>query len=112
MILLSTTLLIQIEQFLTEKRMLIETETILKQDYYQLSTIDLLQTELSTNENIQMGSLDFKDGQADYSIKELSDGLLELKVILKTGINKITTIEGTAIYDKNLKKIIKWTEIN
>jgi len=112
MILLSTTLLIQIEQFLTEKRMLIETETILKQDYYQLSTIDLLQTELSTNENIQMGSLDFKDGQAGYSIKELSVGLLELKVILKTGINKITIIEGTAIYDKNLKKIIKWTEIN
>ena len=40
-------LIIQIDQYIIEKRMLNETETILKQDYYFLSTIESLQSQIS-----------------------------------------------------------------
>lgn len=111
-ILLSTALTIQIEQFQTEKRMFKETEVILKQDYYLLSTVELLQFQLSTDENMAMnGWFDFKDGQASYQIVELPENRLEVMISVKM-TEKNAVFRGSAIYDKNLKKIIKWIEIN
>ena len=83
LILLSTTLTIQIEQYITEKRMLNETETILKQDYYFLSTIELLQSQIAISDPMPTtGFLDFNDGQISYTIVELSERELEIKLIL------------------------------
>ena len=112
LILLSTTLTIQIEQYITEKRMLNETETILKQDYYFLSTIELLQSQIAISDPMPTtGSLDFNDGQVSYTIVELSEKELEIKLILtmKRGNGEV---EGSAFYDKSLGKIVKWNEMN
>jgi ComG operon protein 7 len=112
LILLSTTLTIQIEQYITEKRMLNETETILKQDYYFLSTIELLQSEIAiSNPMPTIGFLDFNDGQISYTIVELSERELEIKLVLtmKRGNGEV---EGSAFYDKNLGKIVAWNEMN
>jgi hypothetical protein len=112
LILLSTTLTIQIEQYITEKRMLNETETILKQDYYFLSTIELLQSEIAISDPMPtIGFLDFNDGQISYTIVELSERELEIKLVLtmKRGNGEV---EGSAFYDKNLGKIVTWNEMN
>ena len=112
LILLSTTLTIQIEQYITEKRMLTETETILKQDYYFLSTIELLQSKIAISDPMPtIGFLDFNDGQISYTIVELSERELEIKLILtmKRGNGEV---EGSAFYDKSLGKIVAWNEMN
>jgi hypothetical protein len=112
LILLSTTLTIQIEQYITEKRMLNETETILKQDYYFLSTIELLQSEIAISDPMPtIGFLDFNDGQISYTIVELSERELEINLVLtmKRGNGEV---EGSAFYDKNLGKIVAWNEMN
>jgi hypothetical protein len=112
LILLSTTLTIQIEQYITEKRMLNETESILKQDYYFLSTIELLQSQIAISDPMPTtGFLDFNDGQISYTIVELSERELEIKLILtmKRGNGEV---EGSAIYDKSLGKIVTWNEMN
>jgi ComG operon protein 7 len=112
LILLSTTLTIQIEQYITEKRMLNETETILKQDYYFLSTIELLQSKIAISDPMPtIGFLDFNDGQISYTIVELSERELEIKLVLtmKRGNGEV---EGSAFYDKSLGKIVAWNEMN
>ena len=112
LILLSTTLTIQIEQYITEKRMLNETETILKQDYYFLSTIESLQSQIAISDPMPTtGFLDFNDGQISYTIVELSERELEIKLILtmKRGNGEV---EGSAFYDKSLGKIVTWNEMN
>ena len=112
LILLSTTLTIQIEQYITEKRMLNETETILKQDYYFLSTIELLQSQIAISDPMPTtGFLDFNDGQVSYTIVELSEREIEIKLVLtmKRGNGEV---EGSAFYDKSLGKIVKWNEMN
>ena len=112
LILLSTILTIQIEQYITEKRMLNETETILKQDYYFLSTIESLQSQIAISDPMPTtGFLDFNDGQVSYTIVELSEKEIEIKLILtmKRGNGEV---EGSAFYDKSLGKIVKWNEMN
>lgn len=112
LILLSTTLTIQIDQYLSEKRMLNETETILKQDYYLLSTIEWLQSQLAVSDPMTTsGSLSYRDGQVSYTIVELSEKELEIKLALT--MNRWNgVIEGSAFYDKDLGEIVKWNEVN
>lgn len=112
LILLSTVLTIQIEQYITEKRMLNQTETILKQDYYFLSTIESLQSQIAISDPMPTtGFLDFNDGQVSYTIIELSEKEIEIKLILtmKRGNGEV---KGSAFYDKNLGEIVKWNEMN
>ena len=112
LILLSTVLTIQIEQYITEKRMLNQTETILKQDYYFLSTIESLQSQIAISDPMPTtGFLDFNDGQVSYTIIELSEKEIEIKLILtmKRGNGEV---EGSAFYDKSLGEIVKWNEMN
>ena len=112
LILLSTTLIIQIEQYITEKKMLNETETILKQDYYFLSTIEWLQSQLALSDPITpTGSLDYHDGQVSYTIVELSEKELEIKLTVTMKRGNVVVV-GSAFYDKGLGKIVKWNEIN
>jgi ComG operon protein 7 len=110
LVLLSTTLFIQIEQYLTEKKMLNETETILKQDYYLLSTVRKIESTLAAinGETVNAGSFDFYDGHADFQIKKITDTIWEINIQLMTG--KKTVITGIAYYDSGSQKVIQWIE--
>ena len=111
-ILLSALLVIRVDQLLIEKRMLKETETILKQDYYLLSTIDKLSLLLANNENeATQGTIHFKDGQASFTTSNLSEYEFEIVITILVGEdNKV--LNGKAVYDRILNKIINWTEVN
>jgi hypothetical protein len=111
-LLFSTVVMIHIEQYVMESRMLKETETILKQDYYLLSAVRIIETALAVDGDTKgSGSIMFYDGQADYVIIELTAQLWEIRINLQTGIDQID-ISGLAYYDTDVKKIIKWTERN
>ncbi|WP_428909098.1 competence type IV pilus minor pilin ComGG [Niallia sp. Krafla_26] len=112
MILLSTLLVTQIEQFLIERKMLNATESILKQDYYLLSAVEQIQTQLMKDENAaKNGTFHFKEGEVRYQILERSEGVWEIAINIIIH-DKDTLFKGTAVYDRNLRKIVKWTEIN
>lgn len=109
-IIFSTMVMIHIEQYVTERRMLKETETILKQDYYLLSAVRTIETNLAIDGNKkEPGSIMFYDGQVDYEIKELTPQLWEININLKTGIDQ-TDVSGLAYYDTDVQKVIKWSE--
>lgn len=111
LILFSTVLIIYIEQFVTEKRMLAETENILKQDYYLVSSLKTLEETLAVQGKTDgTGYIDFYDGQVKYVIEELTGSLWEITINLKTGNNH--EFNGSAYYDIHYKKIIKWVEKN
>jgi ComG operon protein 7 len=112
LIIFSTVLVIHIEQYVMESRMLKETETILKQDYYLLNAVRTIESTLATEGNKkEPGSILFNDGQANYVIMELTDQLWEIDIHLKTGTDQIE-ISGLAYYDTDIQKVIKWIEKN
>ncbi|WP_338451650.1 competence type IV pilus minor pilin ComGG [Niallia oryzisoli] len=112
LILFSTMLMIYMEQLGVEKRMLTETETVLKQDYYLVSTLNTLEESLAAQGKTgSTGIIEFYDGEVQYVITELTDSLWEIKVHLQTGIDN-REFFGAAYYDADLKKIIKWVEKN
>lgn len=89
--------------------MFMETETILKQDYYLLSSVRKVETILATNvETVNSGSFEFYDGHADYQLKKITDTIWEINIQLMTG--KKITITGIAYYDSDRQKVIQWIE--
>jgi len=112
LILFSTILVIYLEQYVIETRMLAETENLLKQDYYIVSTLKTMEENLATEGRTNnAGSIQFYDGQAEYVIEEMTESLWEIKLRIKMGIDN-QQFSGTAFYDTNYKKIIKWVEKN
>lgn len=112
LILFSTVLMIYMEQLSVEKRMLPETETVLKQDYYVISTLTTLEEFFSAQGKTgSTGTIEFYDGEVQYVITEMTDSLWEIKISLKIGKDN-REFFGLAYYDANLKKIIKWVEKN
>jgi len=108
-IIFSIVLVIHIDQYVIEKRMFMETETILKQDYYLLSSVRKVETILATNvETVNSGSFEFYDGHADYQLKKKTDTIWEINIQLMTG--KEITITGIAYYDSDRQKVIQWIE--
>jgi hypothetical protein len=110
LILFSMVLVIHIDQYVIEKRMFMETETILKQDYYLLSTVRKIESTLAAinGETVNAGSFDFYDGHADFQIKKITDTIWEINIQLMTG--KKTVITGIAYYDSGSQKVIQWIE--
>ena len=112
LIIFSTVLVIHIEQYVMESRMLKETETILKQDYYLLNAVRTIEDTLAIGGDRQEpGSIKFNDGQVDYVIMELTDQLWEIDIHLKTGKDQVQ-ISGLAYYDADIQRVIKWVEKN
>lgn len=108
-ILFSLVLAIHIDQYVIEKRMLMETETILKQDYYLLSSVRKVETTLAGNgETVNSGYIEFYDGHADYHIMKRTGTIWEINIKLMTGKN--IEITGIAYYDSEIKKVIQWIE--
>lgn len=115
LLLFSALLMIHLEQNISEKRMLIEMETILKQDYYFLSTAKTLERLLSSNEALPTtGTIEYVDGQANYLIKKVSESLWHIQIDLKTSVNNGKTVDamGIGYYDLESQRIVKWIEKN
>src|SRR5690606_37518007 len=104
-------LTIQLDQFISEKRIVKQTETVMMQEYYLLSSFK--KTDKMLMENItpeESGVYLFKDGKVSYEISPVAASLIQ--ITFKTKIGSAKEITGYAYYDTDLQKMIKWIEKN
>ena len=108
LIIFSMVLAIHIDQYVIEKGMLLETETILKQDYYLLSSVRKIESMLAemNGETVEAGAFEFYDGHADFQISKVTDTIWQINIQLRTG--KKMVITGIAYYDSDRQKVIQW----
>lgn len=111
LLLFSSFFLIHVEIYLNEKKFYNETEEILRQEFYMLCAVQdiekmlLLETTIPTS-----GVLHYESGSVYYVQSKLSDTVDQF--IFTMPVNATEQITGTGIYDKTLKKMVKWTEKN
>ncbi|MBG9448675.1 hypothetical protein ABE67_04955 [Cytobacillus firmus] len=104
-------LTIQLDQFISEKRIVNQAETVLMQEYYLLSSFKKTEKRLSENaEPEESGVYSFKKGSVSYEISPVATSLIQITFKTKIGSDK--EISGYAYYDTDLQKMIKWIEKN
>ncbi|WP_264738536.1 competence type IV pilus minor pilin ComGG [Cytobacillus firmus] len=104
-------LTIQLDQFISEKRIVNQAETVMMQEYYLLCSFK--KTEKMLRENInpeKSGIYSFKNGSVSYEISQVATSLIQITFKTKIGSDK--EIFGYAYYDTDLQKMIKWIEKN
>ncbi|WP_066064273.1 competence type IV pilus minor pilin ComGG [Neobacillus soli] len=100
----------RVEQLLTDRKMAHEKETILKEDYYILSSVKKTEGIFQTGGTIPakgkftfvFGSMDFQAEAPAGSVKKVN-----FTLNLKSG----ETIIGRGFFDTKSKKLIKWAEM-
>ncbi|AIE60713.1 competence type IV pilus minor pilin ComGG [Bacillus methanolicus] len=109
---LSVFLLIHAEQFLSEKKLLRETESILKQEYYMMSSVKKMEKMLQEkNEfNTINGVFQYTHGEVDYQVNHVTNSIIQATFRLK--LDSGEEYLGFVFYDKDLRKMIKWVEKN
>ena len=112
-LLFSMFIAIYLEQFIAEKKINKESETIFKQEYYFLSSVKHVENELSLMEDkddLLIGSLFFSHGSDDYRTEKLPEELL--KVTFDLRMENLPVVIGIGYYDTEKGKMIKWIEKN
>jgi ComG operon protein 7 len=108
---LSVFLLIHAEQYLSEKKLLWETETILKQEYYMMSSVKKMEKMLQENPDlITQGIFQYTNGKVNYKTNHLTNSVIQTTFRLK--LDSGEEFLGFGFYDKDLRKMIKWVEKN
>jgi hypothetical protein len=110
LVLMSMLVILESQQYLSEKRLAHETETILKQEYYFLLAARRLEGMLQREEMPESsGVLSFHDANVTYVKEDLGPTLkISFTLILSSGERAV----GFIYYDKTLKKMVKWVEKN
>lgn len=102
---------IQLEQYISDKRMMADAETILKQEYYLLSSVKRTETILKEKKEYDLsGIYYYASGQVSYSTVPLASSLYQ--ITFRTKIGSDPEITSYAYYDIDLEKVIKWIEKN
>lgn len=112
LLLVSVLLSIQLEQYLSEKRFMRESELILKQEYYFLSSIKQAENQLRQmlDDELPAGASHFSDGEVVYRTEKLTDSLFKVTFELKMA--SLPILLGFGYYDKEEGRMIKWIEKN
>ena len=110
-LLASVVLSIQLELYVSERKMTNETVTMLKQEYYFLSAVIGAEEQFLEEESVNVsGVYSFMDGEVNYQTVKVADSLYRVTFRLK--IKDLPEVEGTGYYDIELQKMIKWNEKN
>lgn len=101
----------QIQMYLSEKQLHHHSKIILKQEYYMFSTFKKVETSLLSNSYILgTGQFVYRSGSAIYMIETAPNNMLKISITTKLSTSEEAV--GIALYDKNLKKMVKWVEKN
>ncbi|GHH96982.1 competence type IV pilus minor pilin ComGG [Neobacillus kokaensis] len=99
-----------VERLLSERKLVHETEALLKEEYYFLSTVKKMEKMLEEEKGIPgKGSIHFQEGDMNYQ-SEPPAGITQkvnYTLHLKSGI----TVVGSGVFDIATKKLIKWAEL-
>lgn len=106
---ISVSLAASSELLLIENKMSKETETIMLQEYYMVSTLKKIEKSMREG-TVAGGSLVYRRGLAAYSVSSASPGLL--KITISVNVDGGVPVEGYGFYDITLKKMVKWVEKN
>ncbi|WNS74213.1 competence type IV pilus minor pilin ComGG [Bacillus sp. DTU_2020_1000418_1_SI_GHA_SEK_038] len=110
-LLVALLLTMHIEFYLTEIRFLQESQTLLKQEYYLISSLKRIEDILLTEDEDQYtGVFSFSDGEVHYETAKITDTLLMSTFNLRIGTNIEMLAYG--YFDKEEGKMIKWIEKN
>lgn len=100
-----------IEFHLLEVRFFKESEMILKQEYYLLSSVKRVESTFIMDEDFTSGGVFiFSDGKVTYETSKLTDTLFLTTYSLQIG--SIPEILGYSYFDEEEGKMIKWLERN
>ncbi|RDU35130.1 hypothetical protein DRW41_19460 [Neobacillus piezotolerans] len=106
---ISVTLAAASELLLIESRMAKETESIMLQEYYMVSSLKKI--EKSMQEGVLAGgSHSYRRGVAAYSVSPATPGVL--KITISVRVDGGIPVEGYGYYDSTLKRMVKWMEKN
>ncbi|WP_158587506.1 competence type IV pilus minor pilin ComGG [Neobacillus notoginsengisoli] len=98
------------ELLLIEEKMSKESEAILLEEYYLLSSLKKTESALQKDASLSKGSFSYERGTVRYTIASDAPGLLKVTLIVTIG--NAHTVEGYGYYDTAMKKMIKWMEKN
>lgn len=102
---------IHFELYISEKRIIKESVTMLKQEYYFLSAMQWTEELFLQEDHGEVsGVYSFSDGEVSYHSVKVADSLY--RVTFNLALKNLPEITGFGYYDKELKKMIKWNEKN
>ncbi|MBL4951417.1 hypothetical protein JK635_04070 [Neobacillus sp. YIM B02564] len=97
-------------RLLFERKVAHETETILQQEYYYLSTVKKIEKTIEATGSIpKNGKIPYQEGVMDYKT-ELPAGDSQ-KVNFTLRLHSGITAYGSGVFDLQTMKLIKWTEL-
>lgn len=103
-------LLSGMEQFLTMKKLTVESESILKMETQLLRTVQILEDRLVEEEPIPSpGRIIFSDIEAEYVPTQVTESLWDIMIFMKQD-GKIV-FRAHAYFDCDIQRVIKWVEL-
>jgi hypothetical protein len=101
----------KVEQLLTERKMIHETAVILQQEYYLHTSVKKIEKVLQSAETLPtQGKYLYLNGEVTYQTSAPSGSLQNILFTLrmKTG----ETVVARGFFDTNMKRLLKWSELN
>lgn len=106
--LFSLFLLMQWNQYVTEKRFSADIKYHEKKQFYFLQSIKKLEGLLSGDALLKEGSFKYKDGVVSYKTNEMGGNLVQVTFYVE--IDSREEMIGLGYFDRDLKRMIKWME--
>ncbi|WP_158318832.1 competence type IV pilus minor pilin ComGG [Robertmurraya kyonggiensis] len=101
---------VQLNQYVIEKRSLIEIEHFERNQYYFLQSLQQVEKQLQEGSSETLGSFTYEKGLVTYSITSGGSNLLQ--ITLRSKFDTTEEAMGIGYYNKELKKLTKWLERN
>lgn len=110
LLLFSIFLTIHLNQYLSDKRYLVEVEHFERNQYYFLQSLKKVENLLMLDSFNVEGTFIYEKGLVDYEIVDMNEELLRINFRLNT--EEQTDLTATAYFNRNLQKMTKWVERN
>lgn len=110
LLLFSIFLLVHFNQYVTEKRLLLEVEEFERNQFYFLQSLVKIESELAGGEYDVAGTYRYERGDVSFTVMETDTNLYQITFQLIT--EHQNALSGIGYYDPSLQKIIKWVERN
>lgn len=110
LLLFSVFLMVHFNQYVSEKRLLVEIEQFERNQFYFLQSLKRLERELEAEDPNLSGSFTYERAVVSYNVVEKQVDLFQISLQLTTDSQAV--LLGVGYYDKKLQKISKWIERN
>ncbi|MDQ0156406.1 competence type IV pilus minor pilin ComGG [Robertmurraya andreesenii] len=105
-----TFLSIHFNQYISEKRYLLEIEDFERNQFYFLLSMKKVESQLQEGLLTSKGNFIYEEGTVSYSISKIATDLFQITYRLNT--DEQTDLVAMSYYDTNVQKMVKWLERN